>query len=300
MKLTLFLTGRIGPIWPMSPIFLLTCAAHSQELTHATLDSAGGRSTGGTITNHATLGGIGGEMQDNGPLASRPGFAGQLWDAVSLDITPQPAAMSDNSTLQLAAQLTGDDATTQPPGAPVVWDSASILLSVNATGLTTTGTLPGDTTATASARSGDLIGSADISLFDQTPDDYGPFAGDGLDDAWQFLWFASDPANGNPRSDPDNDGQDNALEFLSGTTPLDGSSFLRIRTAPEPSQPAVRQLFFEPFRLDRTYRWEFSTALQPAWQPVIGDPPDPQPSGEARATDEAAEEARKFYRLIIE
>ena len=145
-----------------------------------------------------------------------------------------------------------------------------------------------------------LTGTAVISLFDLTPDDYGPFAGDGLDDPWQWNFFANNPDNAQPTDDPDSDGQDNALEFLAGTTPLDGSSFLRIRMAPEPNQPTVRQLFFEPFRPDRTYRWEFSTNLQPAWQPVIGDPADPLPTGEARATDEAAEEERKFYRLIIE
>jgi len=279
---------------------MLVCAAHGQELTHATLDSAGGRSTGGDITHVATLGGLGGEMHDTAPLIARPGFAGQLWDAVSLDITPQTAILSDNGTLQLTAQVTGDDATTQSPSAPIAWESASFLLSVNPVGLATTGTLPGDSTATVSARSGELIGSAVISLFDQTPDDYGPFAGDNLDDAWQFLWFSNAPNSAQPADDPDADGQDNGFEFLAGTTPLDGSSFLRIRIAPEPNQPTVRQLFFEPFRLDRTYRWEFSATLQPPWQPVLGDPPDPQLTGEARATDEVAVEARKFYRLMIE
>lgn len=284
----------------MACIALLTSAAHAQELTHATLDSAGGRSAGGTITNDATLGGIGGEMHDTAPLTARPGFAGQLWDAVSLDITPQPASMQESSTLQLTAHLTGDDATTQPTSAAVTWESASLFLSVNTSGMLATGTLPGDATATVTARSGEFFGSADIFLFDLTPDDYGPFAGDGLDDPWQWNFFANDPDNAQPGDDPDSDGQDNALEFLAGTTPLDGSSFLQIRIEPVPGQPTVRQLFFSPFRPDRTYRWEFSTNLQPTWQPVIGDPADPLPTGEARATDEAADETRKFYRLFIE
>lgn len=300
MKISATEMGRIIPIRPIALIALLAGTVSAQELTHATLDSAGGRSTGGTVTNDATLGGIGGEMHDTAPLASRPGFAGQLWDAVSLDITPQPASMQESSTLQLGAHLTGDDATTQTPAAAVTWESASQFLSISSAGLLTTGTLPGNQTATVAARSGDLFGSADISLFDLTPDDYGPFAGDGLDDPWQWNFFANDPGNAQPGDDPDSDGQDNALEFLAGTTPLDGSSFLHVRIAPEPNQPTVRQLFFQPFRPDRIYRWEFSTNLQPSWQPVIGDPPDPQPTGEARATDEAAEEARKFYRLIIE
>ncbi len=281
-------------------LVLFICATHGQELTHAVLDSAGGRSTGGTITNVASLGGIGGEMHDTAPLTARSGFAGQLWDAVRLDITPQPASMQESSTLQLAAHLTGDDATTQPPAAALTWETASLFLSVDATGLAASTRLPGDQTATVTARSGDLTGSADISLFDLTPDDYGAFAGDGLDDPWQWTFFANNPDNAQPADDPDSDGQDNAIEFLAGTTPLDGSSFLQIRTEPEPNQPSVRQLFFDPWRPDRTYRWEYSTTLQPAWQAVAGDPPDPQTNGEARATDVRATEARKFYRLSIE
>jgi hypothetical protein len=292
--------GRIGPIWPIGPILLLAGHLSAQELTHTVLDAGGGTSTGGTITNDATLGGIGGEMHDTAPLIARPGFAGQLWDAVSLDIAPQPAAMSESSTLQLAAHFTGDDATTLPTSAGLTWETASLFLSVDATGLAASSTLPGDQAATVTASSGDLTGSAEISLFDLTPDDYGPFAADGLDDAWQWFYFASDPASGAPGSDPDSDGQDNALEFLAGTTPLDGSSFLQLWIEPEPFQPSVRQLFFTPYRADRTYTWEYSTNLQPAWQPVIGDPPDPRPTGEARATDEVADEARKFYRLQIE
>ncbi len=42
------------------------------------------------------------------------------------------------------------------------------------------------------------------------------------------------------------------------------------------------------------------TTLQPAWEPVTGDPPDPQANGEARATDEDAAGTGRFYRLIIE
>ena len=297
MKRTLTLPGMFSLIGQIS---LISAATAQTTQSHASLDSAGGRSTGGTITNDATLGGSGGEMLDTAPVIARPGFAGQLWDAAALNITPQPAAMGDNSTLQLAAHFTGDDATTQPTSAAVTWETVSPFLSVNATGLASTGNVPGNQTATVTAGSGGVTGSAVISLFDFTPDDYGPFAGDGLDDGWQQLWFSGDPASAQPTDDPDSDGQDNGLEFLAGTTPLDGSSFLQVRIAPEPGQPGVQELFFTPFRQDRTYTWEWSAGLLTPWQPVAGDPPSPLPTGEARATDEAATEARKFYRLQIE
>lgn len=279
---------------------ILPLTAGAQELLHASLDSAGGRISGGTVVNDATLGSIGGEMHEGEPFAARPGFAGQLWDAIGLEITPQPAAMNESSTLQLAAQLSGDDGTAQVPPAAPSWETGGMFLSIDASGLATSSRLPGDQSAAVGARSGDLTGSAVITLFDLTPDDYGPFASDDLDDGWQWKWFGDDPASGAPGSDPDHDGQANTLEFLAGTVPLDGASFLQVWMEPQPSRPAVYQLFFAPFRQDRIYRWEWSGTLEPVWQPVVGEPPVPSPSGEARATDEEATGAKKFYRLWIE
>lgn len=285
---------------PTITLALLGCAMQAQEITHATLDPAGGRGGGGSITNDASLGGIGGEMMDTPQLTARAGFAGQLWDPASLDITPQPASLPESSALQLAAHLTGDDGITQPPDAPLTWETVSPFLSIDATGLATSTQLPGDQSATVTARSGGLTGSAILSLLDGTDDDYGLFASDGLDDAWQWSHFAGDPENGQPADDPDHDGQDNAFEFLAGTTPRDGGSFLRTRIEAVPGQPDARQLFFSPWRPDRIYTWEFSTDLEAPWSPVTGSPPDLQPDGEARATDGIAIEPRKFYRLNIE
>ena len=285
---------------PSIALVLLGCAAQAQQLTRSTFDSGGGRSGGATITNDASLGGIGGEMMDTPQLTARTGFVGQLWDPVSLDITPQPASLPESSALQLAAHLTGDDGITQPPDLPLVWESASPFLSVDSNGLAVSTLLPGDQSAIVTARSGGFTGSAILSLIDGTADDYGLFAGDGLEDSWQWSYFAGDPDSGGPAADPDHDDQDNLLEFLAGTTPLDGGSFLRTRVEPVPGQPDERQLFFSPWRPDRSYVWEFSTDLEAPWTPVTCDPPELQTDGEARATDSITIEPRKFYRLNIE
>lgn len=278
---------------------LLLGIAFSQELTHTTFDSAGGRSVGGTITNDATLGTIGGEMYDSAPLVVRSGFVGQLWDPVSLSITPQSASMQENSILQLSASVLGDDGIVQPLSASLTWETASVFLGVDAAGLFVSTSLPSNQVASVIARSGELTGHAEILLLDVTADDFGDFAGDGLDDAWQWMWFAGDPTQGQPGDDGDGDGQDNAFEFLAGTTPIDGTSFLQTWIASEPNQPTVKQLFFKPWIAGRNYVWEWSSDLQQPWQQVEGDPVEPEPSGAARATDDMAIEARKFYRLQI-
>ncbi len=199
---------------------ILITPATAQELTHATL------APGGTITNDATLGDIGGEAHEQSGTTVRPGFAGQLWDVATLDISPQPATIGEESTLQLTTLLTGDDTTTQPSPADIVWSSDSFSLSVSPTGLLTSGPVPTDQNATITAQSSSLSATAGVLIYDLTPYNFGPFAGDSLDDAWQQFFFSSDPALAAPTLDPDGDGQNNAFEFLVGTGPQDSASWM--------------------------------------------------------------------------
>lgn len=284
---------------------ILARSAAAQELAHATLDPAGGRGSGSSggqvITNDASLGGIGGEAHDTAELTVRPGFAGQLWDATGLEITPQPAALAEQGSLALTARATGDDGTSGPLDSGAVrWGEESPFVTISAAGLVSAGLFPGNQSATITASYGDLKGSALIDLYDSAPDDFGPFAGDGLDDGWQWRWFADNPADGGSDADPDGDGQINALESLAGTHPLDASSRLRTRIEGVEGAANSRRLVLEPWNPGRTYTWESSTDLRNPWTEIVGDPVAPQPNGEAHATDDFATELLKFYRLRIE
>ena len=50
--------------------------------------------------------------------------------------------------------------------------------------------------------------------------------GDGLDDAWEFTELLS--YNYGPNDDPDNDGDNNLIEFTNGTDPYSPSTFLSV------------------------------------------------------------------------
>lgn len=291
--------SRLYAATPSVLLASLALASAQQHITGAH-DAGGGRSTGGAITNDAALGGIGGVHDDAPGTISRPGFAGQLYDAVRLTVQPSPAEVAENSTRSFTAVAVCEDATTVPITS-VLWDhGGSPFFTVSPAGVVTASAVPADMSETLGLRSGEIGGTVPLTIYDSDLDNYGPFAGDGLSDAWQWAYFANNPASGAPGSDPDGDGQDNAFEFLAGTTPLDGSSFLRLRIEAVPGNPNSRRLFFGPWRPDRSYQWQFSLDLRTPWQPLLDAPVSLGPNNEGEATDAVADAASKFYRLRIQ
>jgi hypothetical protein len=290
-----FITPRITAL-----LALLALPATSQELIHSSLDPAGGRSTGGTITNDATLGGIGGELFDDTQVISRPGFAGQLYDAVYIDVEPGPPVVAELDTLLLSAFVMGDDDTTLD-ASDVTWSNlGSPFFIVNAAGLITAAAVPATFTLPLQVAAAGLSGNVLLTIYDTIPDNYGPFAGDELDDAWQQFWFGENPALAAPGLDPDGDGQNNHTEFLAITSPLDPASLLTTRIELVPGRPTHRLLILHPWRAERTYTWEWTPDLAQPWAVLPGATITPQPGEEAHATDENAVDTRRLYRVKIE
>ena len=290
-----FITTRITAL-----LALLALPAMSQELTHSSLDPAGGRSTGGNITNDATLGGIGGEMFADTQVISRPGFAGQLYDAVYIDVEPGPPIVAELGTVLLSAFVMGDDDTTLD-ATGVTWSNlGSLFFTVDASGLVTANAVPETLTLPLQVTAAGLAGNVSLTIYDTIPDNYGPFAGDALDDAWQQFWFSETPALAAPGLDPDGDGQSNLTEFLAITSPLDPASRITTRIEPVPGRPSHRLLILHPWRAERTYTWEWTPDFATPWQPLPGAVITPEAGDEAHATDTNAVDARRLYRVKIE
>ena len=55
-----------------------------------------------------------------------------------------------------------------------------------------------------------------ITVLDWQGDSFGSYAEDGLSDAWQVNYFGINSSAAVAAADPDQDGQDNAFEYLSG------------------------------------------------------------------------------------
>ena len=81
----------------------------------------------------------------------------------------------------------------------------------------------------------------------------GPYAADGIDDAWQVQYFGvNNPQAADPNADPDGDGRKNLQEWIEGTVPTDATSRFAVRIQPVPGgQPGQMQVIFSPRLPDR-------------------------------------------------
>ncbi len=276
-------------------LLLLMLPAAAQELTTSIVDAGGGLTNGGDVEIAGAFGSFG-DLSTGGDSTARAGFPGQIYDPASVAITPGSASLTDNSTTPFSAEVVCDDDSLLPPSA-IAWSVNNPLLDVSPAGEVTAGLLPGGFTATLTASASGVTGSAALTVLDFTPDDFGLYAGDGLPDDWQVQHFGLNNPEAAPASDPDSDWQDNALEYLAGTDPLDAASLLELRFGPDDA-PGVKSLNFTPFLPDRTYSLEWSDALTAPWTALPDAPAPATVPGEGTFSDAPAPE-RKFYRLRI-
>lgn len=142
-------------------------------------------------------------------------------------------------------------------------------------------------------------GALELTVLDSIPDNFGSYAGDGLGDDWQVLYFGLDNTNAAPLLDPDGDGQNNCFEFTAGLIPTDPLSRFSLKIFPVPGEPEQKELVFDPIVDGRIYTVLTSLDLSPgSWNPLIGG--IVENDGDHRGvTDPAAVETKKFYTVEI-
>lgn len=126
----------------------------------------------------------------------------------------------------------------------------------------------------------------------------GPYRLDGIPDDWQYQYFGAQNSAGAADQDPDADGQNNAMEFLARTSPVDPQSRLGFAIA---WLPATRELEFSlvPGWPDRKYRLEQSTLSSPiVWQ-TVGENWTDQGSQPWTMRLPLPDDHKRFYRLAV-
>jgi len=272
-------------------------------VTPDTVDAGGGRSSSANYTLDSSLspgGGISSALSAP-PVLAKSGYVGQLYEASSLALTADPGpGVGEGGTVQLTAMVELDDATllAADPGS-VAWSvAAGPLTGIDAAGLATADLVWQDSPASAEAAWGGITGQLALTVLDTDPDNFGSYAGDGLDDDWQHGFFGPDNPLAGPDIDGDGDGDDNRFEFDAGVDPTDPLSRFRLSIHPVPGQPTHRELVFSPRLADRSYAVEMSEDVATPWLP-LGSSNQSDLDEQRTVTDLDATDLLRFYRVLI-
>ena len=276
-------------------------ASASYSIPTDTVDSAGTRVTSASYSHLGSMGGITGLSTVAAPAETvKAGYLAQLYDITGLTITAASLTVNEGDTAQLAAWQALDDGTFLAVRVnSVAWSvAAGPLTGVDFRGLATAGLVFKDTTATVQGGYFGKTGTLDLTVVNVNIDDYGTYAGDGMDDNWQVRFFGLPPnTNAGPLIDPDGDGTNNLFEYTAGTDPTDPFSVFRLNIEAVPGQPTHKKLIFSPRFNDRTYTVKAATTLSVPMAAIFGPTSD---NGNVRTvTDTNATGSRKFYKVEI-
>ena len=202
-------------------------------------DAGGRRVTSANYSHSGSVGGVAGLGSVAAPAeTAKHGYVGQLYDVKSLQLSASPTNVNEGATRQLAVSATLDDNTKLNPAASsVAWSVLSgPVHSINASGLALATNVYQDTLASVRGSYGGQLGTLTLNVLNTGNDDFGLYAGDGMDDVWQVQYFGLNDTNALPLADPDGDGQNNRFEFTAGTNPTNAQSHFALRLEPVPGR----------------------------------------------------------------
>ncbi len=278
-------------------------AAHAGTRTSAsytistdTADFGGVRTTSNSYTNDGGVEVVAGISSVASPAYTcRDGYVDQLTEVVSLAVTSAASSIAQATTVQLSGTATLDDATTSALfGSDIAWSAVAYpFLSVNKLGqLAASTNVYASPVGTVTGMYLGATGSTTVTV-------NGPYAGEGIPDAWLLQYFPTPPnPNAAPSADADGTGQNNLFKYLAGLNPLDGSRFV-LTISPVPGQSGQKALTLTPVYSGRTYTPQFSaTLISHTWQTLTNL--STNDNGTTRTvTDLGAGSSPRFYRVQI-
>ncbi len=234
--------------------------------------------------------------------ALKASYLGQIYDVTGLALTSAAPGVNEGAAVQLGAWQTLDDATSLAvPAAGVAWSVASgPLVGINAAGRATAGVVYQDTGATARGSFAGASATLTLTVREVNHDNFGAYAGDGIDDDWQVLYFGLPPnANAGPGVDFDGTGQTNLFKFIAGLNPLDANARFVVRAEAVATQPTQRLIVFSPVGAGRTYVVLFKDELlAPTWTP-LPNATFTDNGSERTVLDPSAPGPQRFYHVEI-
>ena len=283
----------------------VTCHAGSRtspsySIPTESLDAGGQRVASPAYRMEGSLGEVGGlSSSTNGSVVAKSGYGGQLYDVTGFVIQMTPPQIDEGTSKQINAARTVDDGTLLALNpAQVVWSVQSGPLTVGRSGVAAAPLVYHDTGAQVQGAFESKTSTLALTIRNIAADNYGSYANDQIDDAWQVQYFGENNPAAGPLIDPDQDGQNNLFEYTAGVSPTNARSLFTLEISRVPGQPSQRNLTFSPRLPDRTYEAQYRLNLSTPWQPVpaIGTTDF---RDERTITDLRAIEPNKLYRIQI-
>lgn len=279
----------------------ITQMSHASSLTTSSINSGGDHFSAAGIEMDACMGLIG-ELSSNQAetLASKNGYAGQLVDLTSIDVSVASASVDEAATCQFNAIGVYDDLSRGAiPGEPDWTILNGPLIAINSTGLATAGNVFQNTFATVRSMYENAAGQGQVLVVNVGSDDFGLYAMDGLPDNWQVHHFGINNTNAAATLDPDGDGYDNIGEYVAGTAPTNGASYFKVQIRPVAGMPSQMEINFLPTYSTRDYFVERTESLfAPQWDQLVNS--SVMTNGLMQtARDLAATNSSSFYRVRI-
>lgn len=261
MKTRLLLTALAAVAWPVGAEAASRSSANYAAPVDTT-DAGGGRASSASYSHAGSVGGIGG-LGTAGPVLARHGYLGQLYTVTGLQVAASPSSVNEGATRQLTARAQLDDATTLVL-APnqVTWSVQSgPITSISPGGLASAGIVYENTAATVRGVYLGQAAHAGLLVLNVNNDNFGSYANDGLDDAWQVSYFGLNNPLATPSADADGDGQNNRFEHVANTIPTDAESKFRLIIDRVAGHEHRKAIVFWPRYPSRTYTVECTPDL---------------------------------------
>ncbi len=273
------------------------------DIPTETLDAGGLRSSSAAYTHDGSLGGIGGiSVSPSEPLRTvKHSYIGQLFDPAALSLSTTSTNVNESETRQIAATLINDDATTQSVSpSQVAWTVLNgPIAGISPGGLLTAAVVYQDESALVRGSFLGRSGTLGFKVINTATDDFGTYAGDGLEDAWQVQFFGKDSPDACPGCDPDGDAQNNRFEYIAGTVPVDAASKFRLEVSLVPGQPTQRDIVFSPRLSTRSYEVQSAPDLGAALFTVLPGTTTSDFGQTRTVRDNNAVDGFRFYRVSI-
>jgi hypothetical protein len=279
----------------LMPALAAAGVSDNYSLTPETVDSGGLRGTSANYTLNAST--SAGNASSSARYTARSGYAGQLSDASAISITASPSTVNEASTRQLSATLVFDDSTTSPLAAgSLTWSVQSgPLIGISPSGLATAAPVYQHSVAVARGSWLSFSATTTISILNILPDNFSTYAGDGLPDDWQVLYFGLNNPLAAPLLDPDGDSLNNRFEYHACLVPTDRLSTFSVSISPAPA--GGHMVTFSPRLPGCTYTLLGSSNLS-LWAPVTGTITD---VGNTRTIlDPASTAPSRFYSIQVQ